>query len=165
MSRRNSKRAEQSGWARAAVGSCVVHVLVLLGLWRSGASAPAMAEAAQVVVELKADQKVWDDVVPPAAALPDPPAPAIDEAVVPRPRDAPEGDRDNAVAETVAPRVGERRERATPAADRGEDGGRLPGARDAARSLDVAVARRGRRQRGPAVALAHVARARRRRRR
>ena len=125
MSRRNSKRAGQSGWTWAATGSFVVHALVLVALWRS-APAPAIAEATQVVVELKADQTAWDNVAPQAGALPDPPLPAIDEAVVTRPRDAVEGDRDNAVAKTVAPREGEGRERATPAADRGEDGGRLP---------------------------------------
>jgi TonB family protein len=125
MSRRYSKRAGHGGWTKAATGSCVVHALVLLGLWRGGARAPEAAEAPEVVVELKADPGA--DRVAAQGALPDPPIPAVDEAVVPRLADAPEGDRDNAVAKTVAPRDGEGHERATPMADSGEAGGRLPG--------------------------------------
>jgi TonB family protein len=127
MSRRYSKRAGHGGWTKAAAGSCVVHALVLLGLWRGGARAPEAAEAPQVVVELKADTTVWDKLAAPPGALPDPPLPPIDEAVLPRLAHAPEADRDNGVAKTVAPSEGEGRERATPAPDRGEDGGRLPG--------------------------------------
>jgi TonB family protein len=46
--------------------------------------------------------------------------------VVARPLDAPEGERDNAVTKTVAPREGESRERARPAPDDGVSGGRAP---------------------------------------
>jgi TonB family protein len=122
MSQRNSKRAGHGGWTKAATGSCIVHGLVLVGLWR-GVREPSAAEAAQVVVELKADP-AWDRLVPPGATAERPPA--IDEAVVPPLDDAPPGDRDNAVTRTAAPREGESRERALPAPDRGEDGGRLP---------------------------------------
>jgi TonB family protein len=110
----------------AVAGSSVVHVLVLAGLWR-GAREPAVAGAAEVVVELKADPTAWDKLAGAAEALPDPPIPTVDEAVVARPIDAPEGERDNAVAKTVAPRAGEGRECATPAPDEGDAGGRLPG--------------------------------------
>jgi TonB family protein len=127
MSRRNSKRAGHGGWTKAAAGSCAVHALVLLGLWRGAGRAPEAPEASQVVVELKADPTASDKVAPLAGALPELPPPAIDEAVVPRLSDAAEGDRDNAVAKTVAPREGEARERAAPAPDRGDAGGRLPG--------------------------------------
>jgi TonB family protein len=60
-----------------------------------------------------------------AEALPDPPLPVADEAVVARPLDAPEGERDNAVPRTVGPREGDTLTRAAPAADQGEDGGHL----------------------------------------
>jgi TonB family protein len=130
MSRRNTKRARGNGWASwrwAVAGSCVVHALVLVGLWRGAARQPSVAEAAQVVVELKADPTAWDRLVGIAEPLPDPPLPTVDEAVFARPLDAPPSDRDNAVAKTVVPREGEGRERATPAPDQGEAGGRLPG--------------------------------------
>jgi protein TonB len=126
MSRRYSKRAGHGGWTKAAAGSCLVHALVLLGLWRGARERPA-TEATQVVVELKADPTAWDKLAPDGTP-PAPPLPAIDEAVMPRLSDASEADRDNAVAKTVAPRAGEVRERAAPAPDQGDEGGRLPGA-------------------------------------
>jgi TonB family protein len=126
MSRQYSKRAGHGGWTKAAAGSCAVHVALLFGLWR-GAREPAAAEAAQVVVELKADPTAWDKLAATVGTPPEPPLPAIDEAVMPRLSDAPESERDNAVARTVAPREGEGSERAAPAPDRGDDGGRLPG--------------------------------------
>jgi TonB family protein len=125
---KKTKRAGYGGWGvwpRAAAGSSLVHAVLLAGLWVAREPAPAPAEAAQVVVELKADPTVGEALA--AAALPDPPPAARDEAVVPRPLDAPEADRDNAVAKTVGPREGDGRERAAPAPDRGVDGGRLPG--------------------------------------
>jgi TonB family protein len=127
MSKRRTKRAQGSGWSRAVAGSSVVHALVLAALWRGGARAPAAPiEASQVVVELKAEPAAWDPGAP-AAALPDPPAPTVDEAKLARPLDAPEADRDNAVAKTVGPRDGEGKDRAAPAPDQGESGSRLPG--------------------------------------
>ncbi|HVU51154.1 MAG TPA: hypothetical protein VHL80_10735, partial [Polyangia bacterium] len=126
MSRRYSKRAGHGGWTRAAAGSCAVHAALLLGLWRGGRP-PAAAESAPVVVELKADPTALDRLASPEGTPPAPPLPAIDEAVMPRLADATEGERDNAVAKTVAPRQAEARERAAPAPDRGDDGGRLPG--------------------------------------
>lgn len=125
MSRRYSKRARHGGWTKAVAGSCAVHAALLLGLWR-GTREPAPAEAAQVVVELKADPTAWDKAAAPEGTLAEPPLPAIDEAVMPRVADAPEGERDNA-AKTVAPREGEGRARAAPAPDSGDEGGRLPG--------------------------------------
>jgi TonB family protein len=59
-----------------------------------------------------------------AEALGDPPLPAVDEAAVPRPLDAPEGERDNAVPRTVGP-DGDTLTRAAPAADQGDDGGHV----------------------------------------
>src|SRR5579871_1211575 len=100
MSRRYSKRAGHGGWTKAAAGSCAVHAALLLGLWR-GARDPGAAEPAQVVVELKADPTAWDKLATTAGAPPEPPLPAIDEAVMARLADAPEGERDNAVAKTV----------------------------------------------------------------
>ena len=123
MSRRKTKRTERIGWRWAVAGSSLVHALVLAGLLRGGVRAPAAVEAAQVVFELKAADGPGDSLGP-AAALPDPPL--RDEARVARPLDAPEGDRDNAVARTVGPREGESVARATPAPDQGEEGGRLP---------------------------------------
>ncbi|HEY2732105.1 MAG TPA: energy transducer TonB [Polyangia bacterium] len=130
MSRRNSKRARSSGWTGwtwAVAGSSLVHVVVLAGLWRGGARQPAAVEPEAVAIELKTGEAVWDKIAPGAEALPDPPLPTVDEALVARPLDAPEGERDNAVAKTVGPRDGDSRERAAPAADQGEAGGRLPG--------------------------------------
>jgi TonB family protein len=124
MSERNSKRAGHGGWTKAAAGSCIVHGLALLGLWR-GAGTPAVAEASQVVVELKADPTALG-VAEPAGTPREAPLPAIDEAVVPRLDDAPTGDRDNAVPKTVGPREGDSRARGAPAPDRGDDGSRLP---------------------------------------
>jgi TonB family protein len=102
-----------------------MHAALLLGLWR--AREPAPAEAAQVVVELKADPTAWDDKVAAPPGAPPEPLPAIDEAVMPRLSEALQGERDNAVAKTVAPREGDVHERAAPAPDHGDDGGRLPG--------------------------------------
>ena len=92
MSRRYSKRAGHGGWTKAVAGSCAMHAALLLGLWR-GAREPAPAEAAQVVVELKADPTAWDKATVPEGTPAEPPLPAIDEAVVPRIADAPEGER------------------------------------------------------------------------
>jgi TonB family protein len=133
MSRRTSKRAQGSGWTGwtwAVAGSSLVHVVVLAGLWRGGARQPAPVEPEAMAIELKTAQAGWDEAAPGAEPLPNPTLPplqTLDEALVARPRDAPEGERDNAVAKTVGPREGEGRERAAPAADQGEAGGRLPG--------------------------------------
>jgi TonB family protein len=122
-----ARHQSRSGWTTAALGSSVVHAFVLVGLWRGGARGPLSAEpVSQVVVELKSDP-AWDSVASAAAALADPRLPTVDEAVVARPLDAPEGERDNAVAKTVAPRQGEGKSRAAPAPDEGAAGGRLAG--------------------------------------
>jgi TonB family protein len=126
MSRQKTKRTRRSGWTWAVGGSLVVHALALGGLLL-GRSRGAAAEAESVVVELKAEPAAWDNLAAPADPLGDPPLTTKDEAVVARPLDAPEGERDNAVAKTAAPRDGEGRDRAAPAADRGDSGGRLPG--------------------------------------
>ncbi|HVZ71448.1 MAG TPA: TonB family protein [Polyangia bacterium] len=101
----------------------MVHALVLATLARGGA--PNAPDTDTVVVELTADAPNVPAAAAPAPreALPDPPLPSSDEAPVPRPLDAPEGDRDNAVSRTVAPHVGDGREREAPAPDRGDDGG------------------------------------------
>jgi TonB family protein len=130
MSRQKTKRARLSGWTWAAAGSFVLHAVGLGALLLAGPRGAPVAEAESVVVELKADRSAWDNLAPSAEALGDPPLSPLatkDKAVVARPLDAPEGERDNAVAKTVAPREGEGRDRATPAADQGESGGRLPG--------------------------------------
>jgi TonB family protein len=125
--RQKTKRTRRSGWTWAVGGSLVVHVLGLAALLL-GRPRGSHAEAESVVVELKADPTAWDTLAPHADLLGDPPLPpSKDEAVVARPLDAPEGERDNAVAKTAAPRDGESRDRAAPAPDRGESGGRLPG--------------------------------------
>jgi TonB family protein len=128
--RRLQKRARGNGkigshgWRWAVAASLVVHAGLVGGLLLGGArDAPAAAES--VVVELKADPSGAWDVLATAEALPDPPLPTVDEAAVARPLDATQGERDNAVAKTVAPRVGDGRERATPAPDEGANGGRL----------------------------------------
>jgi TonB family protein len=127
MRRRLQRRARWNGWTWAVVGSLGVHALVLGGL--VAGRAPAASEP--LVVELRAEPATfaWDELAPPAAAIAEPQVPmprTVDEAVVARPLDAPEGERDNAVAKTVAPRDGEGRTRATPAPDDGASGGRLP---------------------------------------
>jgi TonB family protein len=90
-------------------------------------AAPAAPAPEPVVVELSAAPAPEP---PPAPAigldpLPEPPTPTVDEAVVARPLDAPEADRDNAVALTVAPRVALGRDRAAPAPDEGDKGGHV----------------------------------------
>jgi TonB family protein len=126
---KKSQHAERSGrpksWAWALAGSSAVHAFVLAVLLRGGLSAPDAAEAA-VVVELKPVEVAATELGP-SAALPDPPLPTVDEAKVERLLDAPEGDRDNAVAKTVGPREGDSRARGAPAPDQGESGARLPG--------------------------------------
>ncbi|HEX4403758.1 MAG TPA: TonB family protein [Polyangia bacterium] len=119
--RKTSNRGS-TGWRWAVAASFVVHAGVLGALVLGRARAPAAAES--VVVELKADPSGAWDVVAPGEALPDPPLPTVDEAVVARPLDAPQSERDNAVAKTVAPREGDGHERAAPAPDEGANGGR-----------------------------------------
>jgi TonB family protein len=125
---RTRTRARRNGWTRAVAGSSVVHALVLAALWRGGVRPAATAASDSVVVELTADSPAFAAAplgVAPNEPLGDPPLPTVDEAVVARPLDAPEGERDNAVPQTVAPRVGEGRDRAAPAPDRGDDGGHV----------------------------------------
>ncbi|MDB4982215.1 MAG: hypothetical protein JWM82_2967, partial [Myxococcales bacterium] len=120
-------RARRNGWTWAVAGSSVVHLFVLGALLRGGGR-PAANAVDAMVVELTADSPSFAAAplgVAPNEPLGDPPLPTVDEAVVARPLDAPEGERDNAVARTVAPRVGEGRDRAAPAADKGDDGGHV----------------------------------------
>ncbi|HVX94450.1 MAG TPA: TonB family protein [Polyangia bacterium] len=127
---KKSQHAERSGrprsWAWALAGSSAVHFFVLAVLLRGGLGAADDVEAASVVVELKPVEVAATE-PDPSAALPDPPLPAVDEAKVTRPLDAPEGDRDNAVPKTVGPREGDSRARGAPAPDQGESGARLTG--------------------------------------
>jgi TonB family protein len=120
-------RARRNGWTWAVVGSSVVHALVL-GLLARGGGRPATSAVDAMVVELTADSPSFAAAplgVAPNEPLGDPPLPTVDEAVVARPLDAPEGERDNAVAQTVAPRVGEGRDRAAPSPDEGVAGGHV----------------------------------------
>jgi TonB family protein len=64
---------------------------------------------------------------PPTEPLPDPPIPGIDEVLAARPLDAPEGERDNAVERTAAPREGETAVPSIPAPDSGDEAGRAGG--------------------------------------
>jgi TonB family protein len=120
------RRGRPQGWAWALAGSSAVHAFVLVVLLRGGLAATDAAEAASVVVELKPVEVAATELGP-SAALPDPPLPAVDEAKVARPLDAPEGDRDNAVPKTVGPREGDSRARGAPAPDQGDSGARLTG--------------------------------------
>src|ERR1700748_3359282 len=90
MSRRNSKRAQGSGWTGwtwAVAGSSLLHVALLGWLWRGGARQPAPVEPEAVAVELKSAEAVWHEDAPGAEALPDPPLPTLDQAFVARPLD------------------------------------------------------------------------------
>jgi TonB family protein len=122
------KHARRSGWTWAVAGSCAVHAFVLGGLLSGGARPAAGSVADLVSVELTPDPEAPAAPmhVPAPEALPDPPLPSVDEAVAARPLDAPEGERDNAVARTLAPREGDGRTRAVPAPDDGADGGHVP---------------------------------------
>lgn len=123
------KRARRSGWTWAVAGSCAVHAFALGGLVSGGARSAVGAAGDVVSVELTPDPEGLAPAAHPPAppeAMPDPPLPAVDEAVVARPLNAPEGERDNAVDHTAAPREGDGRVRAAPAPDDGAEGGRVP---------------------------------------
>jgi TonB family protein len=116
MSRRKTRREQRNGWAWAAVGSSVVHALVLVALIRGGRRELARSADA-VVVELTAEL-AWD---PSRIGLV--PLPTKDEAALARPLDAPQGERDNAVSKTVGPRDSDGRDPTPPATDQGLEGG------------------------------------------
>jgi TonB family protein len=87
---------------------------------------PAVAASEPVSVDLaELTELAPAPVALAAAALPDPPLPALDEAAVARPLEALEGERDNAIARTLAPREGESQVRAAPSPDQGQDGGHV----------------------------------------
>jgi TonB family protein len=125
MSGRKKQRTRRHGWIWAVGGSFVVHALVLSVVVRGGVGAAPSVAPETIAVDLA------PDVVAPAMAtiasltaaeLPDPPPRA--SVVVPVPLlDARQGERDNAVPLTVAPREGDGRTRAAPAADEGTVGG------------------------------------------
>src|SRR5437762_3436311 len=104
MSEHETKRARgrdrtgwMTSWSWAVVGSSIVHALVLGGLWRGSIRQLGAAEPEPVSIELKTDPSAWDKHAPtdPLDEPPLPPLPTVDEAVVVRPLDAPEGERDN----------------------------------------------------------------------
>jgi TonB family protein len=108
-----------------------VHALVLVGLMRFGAREPPRPPDT-VAVDLAPEtaELAWAPsalgMAAPVDDLPGPPLPTKDEAIVVRPLDAPEGERDNAVPKTVAPRDSDGRDRASPAPDQGLAGGHPP---------------------------------------
>ena len=121
MTPRLTTRGRRNGWAWAVAGSSVVHACLLAGLAGGGARLPAPPAPEPVAVELTVETLAAAASILPVALpedLPGPSAPTVDEAGVARPIDAPEGERDTAVARTMAPRVGEGRDKAAPAADR-----------------------------------------------
>jgi TonB family protein len=123
MSRRTKQRARRNGWSWAVGASCVAHAILLAALARGGVVDALRPAPESVTVELAPDPACAPTAAQAAAALPDPP-PTVDETVVARPLDARQGDRDNAVPTTVAPRVrvDDGRDRAAPAPDEGASG-------------------------------------------
>jgi TonB family protein len=125
MPRESTKQARRSGWKWAVGISCVVHGLGLGWLLSAEVRSAKVQAPELVAIDLADPAELLPGVAPSAAALPDPPLPETDEAVVARPLDAPQGERDNAVPQTVGPREGETLTRAAPAPDQGDDGGHV----------------------------------------
>src|SRR4051812_46058706 len=125
MPRQLTTQARRSGWKWAVGVSSMVHALVLGWLLSAGVRPAAGGGPELVAVDLADGAELLPVIAAPAAALPEPPVPAPDEAVAARPLDAPEGERDNAVPRTVAPRGGETATPAAPAPDQGQDGGHV----------------------------------------
>lgn len=125
----NTKRPRRNGWLWAVGGSFVVHGALVVGAFRLASRAQAADAVDAVVVDIADPSTFALDGTsrPPTEPLPDPPVPGLDEAVAARPLDAPQGERDNAVDHTRAPRVGETPVPSTPAPDSGDEAGRAGG--------------------------------------
>jgi TonB family protein len=115
---RVTMRARRNGWPRAVGASLVGHALLLVGLVGGARGRVVEASPELVVVDVTTE-------LPSSAETVAGPAkpPVADEAVVARPLDAPQGDRDNAVPRTVGPRDALGRDRVAPAPDEGASGG------------------------------------------
>jgi TonB family protein len=113
-----------TSWLLGFAGSAVAHVCALAALFAFGRGArldagPA-SEPARDTISLTAIDPAFAAADPLAAAISvdvEPPAPAWE---------ARQGDRDNLVAQTVAPSDSDGRRPAAPAPDRGDSGGRPP---------------------------------------
>jgi len=122
---KQSKRGPR-GWRLAVGGSLAAHACLLaalfcVGRWRGGAlDEPADAtDPSWSIVDLVPSPPSVESADP---ELSDPPL-ASDDAVRDRPWDAPEGERDNPVARTIAPAHADGRDRRAPAPDQGLAGG------------------------------------------
>jgi len=117
---RNGRGGRSAGLRIGIAGSLIAHVGLLVVLSGFGRRAPAVdglsaLDAAPVTIAVTALE------VPPETAVADPGDPPLSDELpeVPRPADAPDGERDNPVAVTVAPADGDGRLRAAPAPDSG----------------------------------------------
>jgi TonB family protein len=122
---KQSKRRPR-GWRLAVGGSVGVHACLLaalfcVGRWRSGAleETADATDPSWSVVDLVPSLPAVESLGP---ELSDPPL-TIDEAARNRPWDAPEGERDNPIARTIAPAQADGRDRRAPAPDHGLAGG------------------------------------------
>ena len=122
---RNRRAAMGLGWRIGLGGSVLTHALALGALFAAGRRADrfdmARDEAAPTVAITPIEMTAVD-----RAELGDPPLPADVAPPAPRPFDAREGDRDNAIAVTVAPSTDDGVDRAAPAPDQGAAGGAPP---------------------------------------
>lgn len=121
------RRGAATGWVWAVTGSFVVHAALLLLVAQRSRDRflPVPGAAVSLADSAPPDEPTWIDVVAAEdraaatvpAVLPDPPVDL---------RSAPEGDRDRVAPLAIGPRVAAGRDSATPATDRGVEGGRLP---------------------------------------
>jgi periplasmic protein TonB len=122
---KQSKRGPR-GWRLAVGGSVVAHACLLaalfcVGRWRGSVQdEPAdAADPSWSVVDLVPSPPPIESA---GSELSDPPLPS-DDTARDRPWDAPEGERDNPVARTIAPAHADGRDRRAPAPDHGLAGG------------------------------------------
>jgi TonB family protein len=125
----NTKRPRRNGWLWAVGGSFVVHGALVVGAFRLASRAQAADVTDAVVVDIADPSTFALDGAsrPPTEPLPDPPLPGVDEVLMGRPLDAPQGERDNAIPHTRAPREGETPVPQAPAPDSGDEAGRSGG--------------------------------------